>query len=240
MNDDIGIVLIHGAGLGSWIWSDTEKYLQTENLAVNFPDRDRTAVINSRSFDNYCEHLLMQISAWNKSRVILVAHSIGGVLSLKLAHQLGDRVAGFIGIGASIPKNGGSFISTLPLPKRLLLPVILRIAGTKPPASAIKGSLCNGLSADQAELIADKFVAESTQLYFSKCNAPVPDTQKLYIKCTHDLEFPQTLQDKMIVNLSTRQVTSLESGHLPMMSCPKKLAEILDLFAVACDTKIEP
>ena len=57
MNDEMGIVLIHGAGLGSWIWSDTEKYLQTESLAVNFPDRDRSAVNSSRSFENYCEHL---------------------------------------------------------------------------------------------------------------------------------------------------------------------------------------
>jgi pimeloyl-ACP methyl ester carboxylesterase len=232
MNSDIGIVLIHGAGLGSWIWSDTVKYLQTESLAVNFPDRDRYAVNSSCSFDNYCEHLSEQISVWDKGRVILAAHSIGGVLALKLADQLGDRVAGFIGIGSAISKNGGSFLSTLTLTKRLLLPVILRIAGTKPPNSAIIGSLCNDLSDEQAETVAEKFVAESIQLYFGKCNAPVPDTQKLYIRCSKDLEFPQSLQDKMIKNLNTRQISTLESGHLPMLSCPKELAEILDRFAV--------
>jgi pimeloyl-ACP methyl ester carboxylesterase len=237
MSNEIGIVLIHGAGLGSWIWRETEKHLQTESLAIDFPGRNNDSKDNkSLTLDDYCDHVLDCIRDWDKQQVILVGHSIGGVIALKLADQLGHRVVGFVGISAAIPKNGGPFISTFPFLKRLLMNVILRIAGTKPPKSAIIKSLCNDLTSDQSELVADKFVPESTHLYFDKCNATIPITNKLYIKSSNDLEFPKTLQDEMIKNLDTRQIHTLESGHLPMISCPQQLADILDQFAAKCKT----
>lgn len=231
MSNEIGIVLIHGAGLGSWIWRETEAYLQTESLPVDFPGRENASDANkSLTLDDYCNHLLVKIRDWDKPKVVLAAHSIGGVIALKLARQLGDRAVGLMGIAASIPKNGGSFISTLPFPKRLIMNIILRVAGTKPPKGAIIKSLCNDLTPDQSEKVANKFVSESTRLYFDECNAPIPAADKLYIKTSKDYEFSESLQEEMIGNFDPQQIVTLESGHLPMMSCPQQLANILDQF----------
>ena len=38
------------------------------------------------------------------------------------------------------------------------------------------------------------------------------------------------LQDKMIKNLNAQKVVELDSGHLPMISQPKELSEILNNF----------
>lgn len=180
MDNEIGLVLIHGAGLGSWIWDKTEKHLHAESLAINFPGRnDDTMAHKSLTLDDYCNYLLEQIRKWDKQKIILVAHSIGGVTALKLVNHLGNRIVGFAGISAAIPANGGSFISTLPFPKRVLMSVMLRIAGTKPPKTAIVKSLCNSLTSNESEKVVHKFVPESRLLYFDKCYVPVPTIDKL-------------------------------------------------------------
>ena len=38
------------------------------------------------------------------------------------------------------------------------------------------------------------------------------------------------LQDKMIKNLTTQKVVTLDGGHLPMISKPKELSDILNNF----------
>jgi pimeloyl-ACP methyl ester carboxylesterase len=230
MKNDIGIVLIHGAGLGGWIWSETGKHLETDYLAVNFPDREHSAVSKSLSLKDYCDHLSEQISGWNKPRLVLAAHSIGGVPALMLANELGERVSGIIGISSSIPVNGGSFLSTLPVPKRLLFSAILRIAGTKPPESVITGSLCSDLPEPLAKQVAGSFVEESVRIYFDRCNAPIPDVPTLYIKCAGDKEFSDSMQNRMADNLGAREVVSLDSGHIPMLSKPQELAELMNRF----------
>jgi pimeloyl-ACP methyl ester carboxylesterase len=237
MSKRAGIVLIHGAGLGSWIWDETVKHLETDSLAVDFPGRDHEAEANnSLTLDDYSTYILDRVRNWDKQKVILAAHSIGGILALKIADPLGDRVAGFAGISAAIPEKGGSFISGLPFSKRVLMGVLLRIAGTKPPKGAIIKSLCNDLTSDQTDLVINRFKSESTRLFLDKCNALIPTTNKLYIKCSNDLEFSTSLQEEMIKNLNTRQIISLEAGHLPMLSCPQQLAETLDQFVAKCKT----
>jgi len=111
---------------------------------------------------------------------------------------------------------------------------ILRIASTKPPKNVIINSLCNDLTSDLSEKVANKFVSDSIHLYFDKCKAPIPTINKLYIKSSKDHEFPESLQDEMIKNLETRHVNILESGHLPMISLPQQLADILDQFVTKC------
>ena len=39
MNDKIGIVLIHGAGLGSFIWDDLKPLIKNPVLTIEFPNR---------------------------------------------------------------------------------------------------------------------------------------------------------------------------------------------------------
>src|SRR5690554_2613673 len=117
-----GCVLIHGAGLGGWIWREVEPKLELPTLAVDFPGRDLAPKQRGAlSLNDYVTALQAQIEAFECERVILVAHSIGGVLALPIAAALGDRVAGMVGVKAAIPAKGGSFLSCLPLPKRLLM-----------------------------------------------------------------------------------------------------------------------
>ncbi len=236
MENYTGVVFIHGAGLGTYIWEKVTPYLKNPYLLTDFPGREKNYTINNDiRLGDYCNHIIKQIENWKMKQLVIVTHSIGGVIGLKVAEHFESRVMGFVGIASSIPANGGSFLSCLPLPKQLLMGIILRIAGTKPPDSAIKYSLCNDLSSDLEKKVIDSFVPESKHLFLEKSNVSISKINALYIRLSDDNEFPIHLQDKMIRNLDPKRIITLKSGHLPMMSIPKELAEELKNFIQTCE-----
>ena len=232
MKNSKGLIFLHGAGLNKDIWQQVTPHLHYPALAINYPNRNKGDQANQHlTFSDYVEDVVVQIKNRSFENFILVAHSIGGVVGLKVADQFKNQVKGFVGVGAAIPENGGSFISCLPFPKNLLMTLILKFLGTKPPESLIKNGLCNDLSEIQSQQIIKNFTPEAKSLYFDKSNAPVPQTKTMYIKLTNDNEFPLSLQNKMAKQLKAKETASLDSGHLPMIKQPEELARILNNFA---------
>ena len=238
-SDTVEVILIHGAGLGSWVWNDVMPHLNIALLAVDFPGRGKDT-LSAKSFrlSDYCDHLLEPIREWDKTHLILVAHSIGGVVALKLAGLIKERIVGFIGISAAIPKDGGSFMSTVPFPRRMVMSLLLRIAGTKPPDSIIVKSLGHDLSDTQRGLVVSQFVPEGSRLYFDKCNSPIPGVTSWYIRTAQDQEIPLKIQDNMAENLEALDVRTLESGYLPMLSCPRQLAASINQFVESIKSEL--
>lgn len=229
--EKIGFVFIYGAGLESRIWSKVVEGFEHPCLLAEFPLRESSVDSRSRlSLEDYVTHMKRQVDEWGIRKIVLVAHSLGGVLALRLASELSDRLAGFVAVGAAIPKNGGSFVSAMPFPQRILMSAILRTMGTKPPESVIRAGLCNDLTPDQATEIVKGFVPEAVRVYTDRIYASVPDVPRLYVKLTKDKESSPSLQNKMISNLSPQSVRSLETGHLPMISDPDGLRVILEDF----------
>jgi pimeloyl-ACP methyl ester carboxylesterase len=229
-----GLVFLHGAGLGAWIWRDVLPLIAQPSLALDYPERDKTAVSRTVALEDYCRNLLEKIQAWEAERIFLVAHSIGGVVALKLASLLGTgeeaKVCGLVGISAAFPADGGSFLSGLPLPGRLVMGAMVRVVGTKPPTSMIKQGLCSDLDLDLANEVDRRYVAESPRLYTDRCEAPIPETDILYILTTEDRGFPLKVQETMAKNIGARHTVGLPTGHLPMLAKPKELADVLNRF----------
>ncbi len=231
MIDDYCIVLIHGAGLGSFIWDELMPMLDIPVIAVNFPNRNKGDEANAQlTFNDYVQSIIEQIKKCEKRKIILVVHSIGGCIGLKLADHLEKNLAGFIAICAILPRNEESFVSGLPFPKNILMPIVLRIFGTKPPKKSIEKELCNDLTHWQTAKIVDNFTPESRLLYTTIIRYTVPAIKKLYIKCTNDNSLTVVRQDEMIKNLNIQSVETIKSGHLPMLSFPKKTAQIIKEF----------
>jgi pimeloyl-ACP methyl ester carboxylesterase len=163
---------------------------------------------------------------------VIVAHSLGGVVALKLAAGLSTRLAGFVGVGAAIPADGGSFVSSLPLPKRVLTRVLMRVAGTRPPEAAIRRGLCSDLGAREADEVVRRFVPESRAVYLERTTAPAPRVPGRYVLLTEDREFGVPLQRTMASSLHAADMREISSGHMPMLSQPDELARVVNEFAV--------
>ncbi|MFM9279875.1 alpha/beta fold hydrolase [Paenibacillus jiagnxiensis] len=229
--EKIGFAFIHGAGLNRGIWEKVAAGLDNPCLMVDFPLRNgKHESARKLSLHDYTAYIQRQLEEWKVERFVIVAHSLGAIPALRAAAELRGRLVGFAAVGAAIPKKGGSFISVLPFPGRILMPVLLRFFGTRPPESVIRSSLCSGLSQEQTEEIVRNFTPEPVGVYTGKLDVSVPSVPKLYIKLMEDKEFSQSLQDKMILNLSPQQVKTLNTGHLPMISDPDGLIEALRSF----------
>jgi pimeloyl-ACP methyl ester carboxylesterase len=226
--DHQGVILVHGAGLGSFIWDEVRVRLRIPALAVDFPNRNASYSVNRKlRFTDYTKSIIDQIERWKVDEYIIVTHSLGGCLGLQIAQHYKERVIGFVAIGSAIPAKGDSYISCLPMPQRMLLPLLFDFAGTKPPPWAIKHSLCNDLSGEEKAMVARKFTPESKSVFVERCNAGIPDTRRMYIRLNNDKEFPVSIQDRMAANLNAEKIVSLESGHLPMLSKPAELVKTL-------------
>ncbi|KRE58223.1 alpha/beta fold hydrolase [Paenibacillus sp. Soil750] len=226
--DKIGFVFVNGAGLEGQVWSKVADNLEHPCLFAQFPLRKSSFDARSHlSLEDYVTHMKRQVDEWGTHNIVIVAHSLGGVLALRLASLITDRLVGIVAVGAAIPKRGGSFLSVLPFPQRILMSIILRTLGTRPPESSIRSGLCNDLSPYQAMEIVKGFIPEAVRVYTDRVNVPFLDVPKLFVKLTKDKEFSPSLQDKMISNLSPQSVRSLDTGHLPMISNPEGLQSIL-------------
>ncbi|MEK5060016.1 alpha/beta hydrolase [Paenibacillus sp. FSL H7-0326] len=229
--EKVGFVFINGAGLEGLVWSKVVEAFEHPFLLAEYPQRKGSVESrNGLTLENYVTEMKKQVDGWGPHKIVIVAHSLGGALALKLASLLTDRLAGIVAVGAVIPKRGGSFLSALPFPQRVIMSIMLRTIGTKPPESIIQSGLCNDLPADQAAIIVRGFIPESRRVYSDRVNVPVPSVPKLFVKLTKDKELSSSLQDKMISNFAPQAVRSLDTGHLPMISNPEGLRSILVEF----------
>jgi pimeloyl-ACP methyl ester carboxylesterase len=229
---EIGLVFVHGAGLGGWIWEAMAPGLDFPYLFTDFPGREGAETVrDGLRLDDYVRDLRDQVDEFPTDRLAIVAHSLGGVVALKLAEGLSGRLTGFAGVAAAIPRDGGSFVSSLPLAKRTLTNLLMRVAGTKPPESAIRRGLCSDLRAQEADEVVRRFVPESRAVYFERSQAPVPDVPRMYVRLTQDREFGVPLQRVMARNLGAGDVREIASGHMPMLSEPDELTRVLNEFA---------
>jgi pimeloyl-ACP methyl ester carboxylesterase len=223
-----GVLFVSGAGLSDWIWSEVTDALQVPSAVADFTKarQDKDATLS-----DYVDEAAKAIEKLKVDHIIIVAHSIGGVVGIELARQYTDRTVGLIGVSAVIPKPGDNFMSSLPFPQKLIMPVVVKFAGTKPPESSIRNSLASGVQTELVDELVKTYQPEAKGLYFGKTStSSFPTIPYCYIFTTNDKELPKSVQDKSSKRLPevTRHV--IESGHLPMLSHPEKATSIIKKF----------
>lgn len=227
-NEQLGIILIHGAGLKDSIWRDVVNQLDFPYILVDYSQLHEGEDRQQLKLDDYVTRAYNQALELNTTKVFVVGHSIGGLVGIEVVKRLGGRAAGFLGISAAIPKPGNNFVSCLPFPQKFIMQLVLKFVGTKPPESAIRQGLCSDLNEEQTHDIMNNFCEESTRLYLDKIsNDTMPLLPFYYIKTKNDKEFGVRTQDKMIQRLPRVKVYELNSGHMPMLSHPQRIVNYI-------------
>lgn len=217
------LLLLSGAGLPPWIWDDVARALGPAFSTTVAP---RPA----GGGGGPAEYAAAALHAATAERFTVVAHSAGGVVAAEIAARAPDRVDAVLAVSAVVPESGGSFVSALPAPQRWVVPLVMRVAGTRPPESVIRKSLAAGLEAEVVDRLVADFTPEPRSYYSGRVGAGAWPGRRGYVVTSHDKELAPALQRTFAERMGSTQVDELDTGHLPMLQDSAALALLIKQF----------
>ncbi|MEO7385645.1 MAG: alpha/beta fold hydrolase [Gammaproteobacteria bacterium] len=231
-------VLVHGAWHGGWCWRHIVPLLRAGGHDVLAPDLpghgvDR-APVSDQTLGDYAERIRNVVQACAEP-VVLVGHSLGGLVISAVAEALPDRIRRLVFMTAFLPRDGDSLV---------------RICSVDPdnPLNAASLRTPDGkcVSVDPAQL-ADLFYADCPApdvAYASQHVGPEPiavmfegirvtpgrfgRVPRAYIHCSRDVALPLFIQEQMVAASPCDTVLVLPTGHSPFFAAPDQLAALLE------------
>lgn len=239
MDDRVGLVLIHGAELGGWVWDPLLAEVRRPAVAVDLPGRGgEPAARRALGIDDALGAIADAVDQAGFGRVAVVAHSFAGVLVPGLAERLGERMQAAVWLGASVPERGSSWVDLLPAGQRHLLRAIYRLrpAGMLSPRKESLRLLCNDLEEATAIDVVDRRVPEPPGYLLQPVEAELPlGVPSHYVRLLQDRTQTGDVRDASITRLRDPTLHDLDAGHLPMLSQPAALAALLERIATPFD-----
>jgi pimeloyl-ACP methyl ester carboxylesterase len=221
-------VLIHGAFSGGWTWGKVIPFLEKEGHNVIAPDmpghgRKRSMPQEQVTMQSYVD-TISEILDKQAEPVILVGHSMGGMIISRVAECRPEKIKRLIYVCAFLLKNGESLHS--------------RGGGRHSPLvlsqDAFKELMCADCSDADVRWIRALMVPPPGNL--AGMPAEITDKRygsipRYYIECTKDKAIPLAVQKQMCTDMPCKQVVSMNSSHFPLVSAPEELAKNLIILA---------
>ena len=200
--------------------------------------------------DEGVRSVLADVDDADIDRVVLVAHSSGGLFVPGVATGLGARAARIVLSAASVPPEGGLGLDCMKASHRERTVAAMKPArrdgwtlttpGPPEDAETIRDSYGETLDDETLHFIVDpvRAVKDSMNFYFQPVSwATVRDVPVTYVKNLRDRPVPVALQDEMIGRLPNPvEVIELDGGHIPAVTRPEEFAAILDRIAAAAES----
>lgn len=105
------IILIHGGWCGAWCWDKVTPFLKAQNLdflAIDLPGHgdNNPQDIEKVNLKTYVDYILEIINKCEQ-KVILVAHSMSGMIVSQVAENIPQKVERIIYVSAFVPMKSG-------------------------------------------------------------------------------------------------------------------------------------
>jgi pimeloyl-ACP methyl ester carboxylesterase len=151
--------------------------------------------------------------------VVLIGHSVAGVVLPAVTARLGARVRHLVFVAGITAEEGQ-------LPLEEFLPgqaarVAARLADLR---RDHRGQTLEELDPRTGQAV-DSLNFSSQRMSWMGVPPPVGRT---FIRCLDDPIQPRALQDRFILNCGAGEVLEISSGHTPAIDAPKALAGLLD------------
>jgi len=112
-------VLVHGGGHGGWCWQRTARLLRAQGHDVytptltGFGERSHLDVATV-TFSTFVQDVVNVILFEDLHEVVLVGHSMGGVIIPRVAEALPDRIRRVVWLAAVVTGDGESLLDAVP------------------------------------------------------------------------------------------------------------------------------
>ncbi|GLZ78101.1 esterase [Actinorhabdospora filicis] len=238
-------VLVPGAWLGAWAWRDVTEDLRTRGhdvYALSLTGLGERAHLAGAEvgLETHVRDIIGLIEAEDLHDVVLVGHSYAGASPVPMAaHRIGDRLSHVVYVDCAPIDHGWGMIDEFApaTAERMRAEVAADGDGWRLafPSVADLGSeaLREGLGAETLERMRRKATPHPFASFTDKVDRPgeaVGDPIPVSIVCADILAMIES-QNSWMLGLLARpewQRYDIATGHWPMLSAPKELADALD------------
>ena len=236
--DGKSIVLVHGAWMGAWAWDAVKADLVERGAIVTVVELpghgSDTTPLASISLRGYIDVVEAAIDAAPKP-VILVGHSLGGIVVTQAADERADDLDRLIYLTAFVPKDGDSLLSLSMQDPDSELGTTLSIEMAQGIASVEADKITDVFCADcDAAGAADLDVALSRRAARAVRPAGADHRRRLERACRSSISSPSDdhaisplNQQQMTAGVDWRATASIPTSHSPFLSVPTTVTDQL-------------
>jgi pimeloyl-ACP methyl ester carboxylesterase len=229
-------LFIHGALRGAWLWDLVIPLIQkkggSDMIAIDLPGHGKRAAERPGvNMNAYVDDVLSCIKKKNLSDLILVGHSMSGIIISKVAEEVPERIRHLVYLAAVVPRDGDALIDLLTKERQEalrklegkaseiygLIDALRPLYFTDLPDGEEKDSLLKQLTPQPLAAFFDKIPLK--RFYSLK----IPRTYVLGLK---DKSLPPELTRGFADRLGVVPV-EIDAGHDMMISRPQEVAKVL-------------
>jgi len=230
-------VLVHGAWQAPFVWDAVKADLTSKGnkvIVVELPGHgsDSTPAYKL-SLEVYRDKVIEAMASINE-KVILVGHSMGGMVITAVAEKVPAKISKLVYIGAFLPASNQSLAELAMIdPGSKLGPSIMPSADQL--TLDVKHDqltylfINDGTDADKKRVL-DNYRAEPAIPFTGKVTLTKEGfgtVEKVYIKTLQDIVISPGLQNSMIAQAGITNVYEINSSHSPFLSQPKAVTGLL-------------
>lgn len=230
-------ILVHGAFAGAWCWEKTATLLRGRGQTVLTPDLpahgyDYTPAANATLAA--CTDRVIALLDAQPGPVVLVGHSLAGVVISQVAEARPDKINALVYLAAYLLPSGRSLLDAAMTDAESVIGPGYRVREADGVADVTPEAYFEGFGTDctaediarlAANYRAEPLLPSVTPITVTEANfGRVP---RVYITTTKDKAVGPTLQRRMVTALPCREVLSLDTGHSPYLSRAEQLADYL-------------
>lgn len=230
-------VLVHGAWQAPYVWDAVRSDLISKGnnvIVVELPGHgsDMTPPQNL-SLDVYRDKVIEAMSKV-EGKVILVGHSLGGMVVTHVAEKVPSKISKLVYIGAFLPTSGQALTDlAFSDPDSKLGPSLVP-SSDQLTIDVKRDSLTylfinDGSKTDKEKVLAN-YRAEPAIPFTNKVTlteANFGSVEKVYIKTLQDLVISPSLQNRMIAGAGIKTIYQVNTSHSPFLSQPHTVSDLL-------------
>jgi pimeloyl-ACP methyl ester carboxylesterase len=229
-------LFIHGALRGAWLWERIIPLLQKKGgmniIALDLPGHGKRAAERAGvDMSAYINDIISSIKKQNLSDIVLVGHSMSGVIISRVGEEVPERIRHLVYLAAVVPRDGDALIELLTKERREALHKLegkaTEIYG---PIDALRPLYFTDLpDGEEKDSFLKQLTPQPLAAFFEKIplkrfySLKIPRT---YVLGLRDKSLPPELTRGFAERLGVKPV-EIDAGHDMMISRPEEVAEVL-------------
>lgn len=226
-------VLVHGAWHGGWCWDKVVPLLEKQGHKAVAPDlpghgTDKSP-ISEVSLQAYADRVVKVLEAQSEP-VVLVGHSMGGIIISQGAEYRPERVKTLVYLCAFLLRDGDSLLQVAQGDTEALVLPNLVMTDDQSSATvrdeAIKEAFYGDCSDEDTARAKSLLVPQAAAPFATPVHTTAENfgrVPRIYIECLRDRAISPSVQKKMYTALPCQRVISMDTSHSPFFSAPEEL-----------------